>query len=155
MSYFRMIRALYSAHYHSIAHSGHFNSLEHCICTTQMTDIRPVRKSNPEIRVKTGPNKPSGLASLIVWSPVARLGIHTNSIRTGRFLRFVAFLGMSKNSLQAEERSTLFILTTALKNSTIISTVIVSMPCRFSKLFYGPGVCLNAVRMFIRACLSP
>ena len=32
-----------------IAHSRHFNSLEHCVCTTSMTNIRPGLDSNPVV----------------------------------------------------------------------------------------------------------
>ena len=45
---FRMIQGFFIVHstIDSTVHSMPFNSLEHCICTTMMTNIRPDRDSN-------------------------------------------------------------------------------------------------------------
>ena len=69
-------RVLYTAQYHkaSIAHSRPLNSLEHCIFTTSMTNIRSDRDSNPvPLSFDPKPVRMSRLVSkndLSVWSQV-------------------------------------------------------------------------------------
>ena len=52
----------------STTHARPLNSLEHCICTTSMTNIRPGRDLNPVPRVSSynRPNEPSGPADAVL-----------------------------------------------------------------------------------------
>ena len=61
------------------------NSLEHGICTTSLTDIRPGLDSNPVLRATTVANEPSGPARLgMMDTTETRMNMTREGVNSGQ-----------------------------------------------------------------------